>query len=142
MVSMSLLYQIARPGVLGFKRMRASQQKPARGLSVLFGAGRHAESGDRLHREECKILAVPHRQANRENSQGLMPALRPVLPQSSKQVLFSDATAEGFYFRLDGAEVVARLKPQQDLRPGARLRLALDMGRASLFDPESEKRIL
>jgi multiple sugar transport system ATP-binding protein len=46
------------------------------------------------------------------------------------------------YLRLDGAEVVARLKPQANLRPGARLRLALDMGRASLFDPESEKRIL
>src|SRR5262249_56079540 len=41
------------------------------------------------------------------------------------------------YLRVDGAEVVARLKPQEDLRPGARLSLALDMGRASLFDPES-----
>ena len=46
------------------------------------------------------------------------------------------------HLSLDGAEVVARLKPQPELREGAGLRLALDMSRASLFDPETEKRIL
>jgi multiple sugar transport system ATP-binding protein len=46
------------------------------------------------------------------------------------------------YLSLDGAEVVARLKPQPTLREGAGLRLALDMSRASLFDPQSERRIL
>ncbi len=45
------------------------------------------------------------------------------------------------YFTLAGRTVVARLKPRDVERAGTRLRLAADMSRASLFDPQSGNRI-
>jgi multiple sugar transport system ATP-binding protein len=45
------------------------------------------------------------------------------------------------YFTLSGRTVVARLKPRDVERPGTTLRLAADMSRASLFDPETGNRI-
>ncbi len=45
------------------------------------------------------------------------------------------------YLTLGGKTAVARLKPQDVNRAGANLRLALDMSRASLFDPASGARI-
>jgi multiple sugar transport system ATP-binding protein len=45
------------------------------------------------------------------------------------------------YFMLGGRTVVARLKPRDVERAGIALRLAADMSRASLFDPQSGNRI-
>ena len=45
------------------------------------------------------------------------------------------------YLRLGERSIVARLKPHDLARAGGTLRLAVDMDRASLFDPESGKRI-
>jgi multiple sugar transport system ATP-binding protein len=45
------------------------------------------------------------------------------------------------YLRLGERSIVARLKPHDLARAGGTLRLSVDMDRASLFDPESGKRI-
>jgi len=45
------------------------------------------------------------------------------------------------YFNLADRTIVARLKPRDVERPGVSLRLAADMSRASLFDPQSGNRI-
>jgi multiple sugar transport system ATP-binding protein len=45
------------------------------------------------------------------------------------------------YLTLDAKTVVARLKPRDVDRAGIKLKLAIDMNRASLFDPESGARI-
>ena len=45
------------------------------------------------------------------------------------------------YLALGDRTIVARLKPRDVERAGVRLRLAVDMSRASLFDPQSGNRI-
>ena len=45
------------------------------------------------------------------------------------------------YLRVGERTIVARLKPSDPARTGGTVRLAVDMDRASLFDPESGKRI-
>ncbi len=45
------------------------------------------------------------------------------------------------YLSLGGANVVARLRPQDVDRPGVTRNFAIDMTRASLFDPQSQARL-
>ncbi|MCB9947122.1 MAG: sn-glycerol-3-phosphate ABC transporter ATP-binding protein UgpC [Rhodospirillaceae bacterium] len=45
------------------------------------------------------------------------------------------------YIELGGATAIARVNPRRAVRPGQTLRLMADMSHASLFDPETERRI-
>ncbi len=45
------------------------------------------------------------------------------------------------YLRLGERSIVARLRPRDLASAGGTVRLAIDMNRASLFDPDSGKRI-